>query len=351
MCYNQGRAVPLRYEVRALKAFMDLSKLLPLLWEAPDYVKLLDALKAKQNKALVTLDAARPYIIAALYRDLHLPVLVVTAQPENAKKLHEQLLSWCPGESVKLFPEPDVLPYERLVSDTTTEIERIRVLSSLAACAGGLATSPPLLVASAAALISRTSVYSDFTAACRILKLGETIEPLRLLKALESTGYRLENIVEIPGTVSHRGGIIDIFPPTSLMPVRLEFFGDTIDSLRTFDPASQRSIDKIDSVWVGPATELLAPRRMEKAALEAALGTLDLHGLATEPKQQFESDIAALTAGRLEDEAEYYAPLFNQGKLPDYFPPGALIISDEPSIIEETADAFDSEAERLRERK
>ena len=65
-------------------------------------------------------------------------------------------------------------------------------------------------------------------------------------------GYRLENMVEVPGTMSHRGGIIDVFPPTSELPVRLEFFGDTIDSIRTFDPATQRSVDKVPSVAIRP---------------------------------------------------------------------------------------------------
>ncbi|HTY81454.1 MAG TPA: transcription-repair coupling factor, partial [Dehalococcoidales bacterium] len=325
---------------------MDLSKLLPVAREMPAYTRLLEALKGKQNRALVALDAARPFVIAALYRDLKIPALLVTAQPENAKKLYEQLLNWCLDENIRLFPEPDVLPYERLVSDTTTEIERVKVLSALASCAHD--GTAPLVVTSVPALVSRTAVFNDFTTACLTIKLGQNIEPFRLLETLQNSGYRLENIVEIPGAVSHRGGIIDIFPPTNDMPVRLEFFGDTIDSVRAFDPATQRSTGKIESVWVGPATELLAPRRMDNLALEAALNALDLRALAAEPRQQFENDIAALMSGRPEREAEFYAPLFNQGKLPDYFPPGVLLILDEPSIIEETADALDTEAERLR---
>ncbi|MGD0794336.1 MAG: transcription-repair coupling factor [Dehalococcoidales bacterium] len=330
----------------------DLSLLLTLIEDMPAYRILLEALKGRGNKAVVMLDAARPYLIATLYRDLRLPLLVVTAQPENAKKLHEQLLNWCPGEGIKLFPEPDVLPYERLVSDTTTEIERIQVLSALAACGSGETGSPPpLVVASAAALMSRTTSYEDFTSACRTLSLGMTIEPFRLLKALEDTGYRLENTVEIPGTVSHRGGIIDIFPPTRETPVRLEFFGDTIDSIRSFDPTTQRSTDKVPSVWFGPAAELLTPRRMDKTSLDSALNSLDLAGCTAEARQQFQSDIAALLEGQFTHEAEFYTPLFNQGKLLDYFPDGALVVLDEPSVVEETAAAFDAEAARLRTEK
>jgi transcription-repair coupling factor (superfamily II helicase) len=297
---------------------------------------------------VVALDAARPYLIAALHRNLRLPLLVVTAQPENAKKLHEQLLSWCPGGDVILFPEPDVLPYERLASDTTTEMERIQVLSALAGGSKEPDAAPPLVVASAAALMSRTTAHHDFTSACGALTLGTHIEPFRLLKALEDAGYRLENTVEVPGTVSHRGGIIDIFPPTSEMPVRLEFFGDIIDSIRSFDPATQRSIAKVPAVTYGPAAELLAPRRLDKPSLEGILNSLDLSGCAADAKQQFQSDIAALLAGQFTHEAEFYAPMFNSGSLLDYFPDGALIIFDEPSVIEETAAAFDAEAARLR---
>jgi transcription-repair coupling factor (superfamily II helicase) len=331
---------------------MDLSKLLPLVEEMPAYRHLREALKGSGDKAAVALDAARPYIVAALYRSLKVPVLVVTAQPENAKKLHEQLQSWCPGEGVKLFPEPDVLPYERLVSDTATEIERIQVLSALVTC-GSKAdeTPPPLVVASAAALMSRTTGHDDFTSICRVLTPGMIIEPFGLLKALGEAGYRFESIVELPGTVSHRGGIIDIFPPTSETPVRLEFFGDVIESLRRFDPNTQRSTEKVSSAWLGPSTELLAPRRMEKASLESIINGLDLAGCNPETLEQFLGDAAAFIAGQFSHETEFYTPLFNHGKLIDYFPKDALLILDEPSVIEETAAAFDAEANRLREEK
>ncbi len=334
-----------------VKIMTDLNRLLSLIEGMPAYRRLLDGLKGRGNKAVVALDAARPYLAAALYRDLNSPMLVVTAQPENAKKLHEQLLTWYPGGEIMLFPEPEVLPYERLVSDTTTEIERINVLSALVKASRDPDAAPPLVVASAAALMSRTTPVKDFTSACGTLTLGTTIEPFRLLKTLEEAGYRLENTVEAPGAMSHRGGIIDIYPPASEMPARLEFFGDSIDSIRSFDSATQRSSRKLVSVDYGPAAELLAPRRLDKVLLEEALSSLDLTGCAAEVKQQLKSDIEALLSGRFTREAEFYAPLFNSGKLLDYFPEGALIILDEPPVIEETAAAFQDEAERLRSEK
>ena len=331
---------------------LGLSRLLKLIEPVPDFRRLLEGFKQRRDSTVVVLDAARPYLVAALYESLKLPMLVVTAQPENAKKLQEQLLSWCTSGQVRLFPEPDVLPYERLALDTTTEMERIQVLSGLAGCASGEdAIEAPLVVVSAAALMSKTTACSDFGSACHTIKLGMNKEPFLMLGEWEAMGYRMENVVEVPGTMSHRGGIIDVYPPTSEMPVRLEFFGDTIDSIRSFDPATQRSVDKVPSVAIGPATELLAIRRMDKGSLERILQSLDLSGCTAEVKQQFQSDMDMFLGGQLSHESDFYASLFNSGNILDYLPSGALLVLDEPSSIEQTAAELDAEAQQMRSEK
>ncbi len=330
----------------------EISRLLKLIESKPAYRLLLEELKKSNDTTVVALDAAKPYLIAALYENLKLPIVVVTAQPENAKKLHEQLSSWCRSGQVKLFPEPDVLPYERLAPDTSTEMERIQVLSALT---GGENSENdvnwPLVVASAAALMSKTTPHGDFISAGSTVKLGMEIPPFDLLGRLEAMGYQMENVVEVPGAVSHRGGIIDIYPPTSEMPVRLEFFGDTIDSIRSFDPATQRSIEVVPSVGVGLASELLAPRQMDKRSLEDILKGLDLSGCTAEVKQQFQRDVVMMLGGQLTREAQFYVPLFNSGSLLDYLPADTLLVLDEPSNIEQAAADLDAEAGQLRSEK
>jgi transcription-repair coupling factor (superfamily II helicase) len=328
----------------------DLSRLLKLIHLMPALGRLIETLKRKSSagNTVVVLDAARPYLVAALYESLRVPLLVVTAQPENARKLQEQLSGWSNGQPL-LFPESDVLPYERLASDTSTEMERVRVLSILSGVgADSNGSRFPLVVASAAALMSKTPAHQDFVGACHSIGLGSNKEPLRLLAEWESMGYRLENVVEVPGAVSHRGGIVDIWPPTSEAPVRLEFFGDTVDSIRAFDPETQRSTDKLDSVFIGPASELLSPRRLDKLSLEDILHGLDLSGLADDARQTFQRDIAMFLEGQVPPEARFYAPLFNSGNLLDYLPPGTLLVLDELSSIEQTALELDSEAAQLR---
>ncbi len=129
---------------------LDLTQLLRLIDEMPAYRQLIDELEHKNGSARATiLDAAKPYFIASLYHRLRVPVLVVTAQPEDSKKLYEQLFTWCPSAEVKLFPEPDTLPYERIVSDNSIEMEKLQVLSALANTArdGNVpTTTPPLII-------------------------------------------------------------------------------------------------------------------------------------------------------------------------------------------------------------
>jgi transcription-repair coupling factor (superfamily II helicase) len=233
---------------------LNLTKLLNLIEGMPEYQKLLEGLKKPGgNTSAVVLEAAKPYLIAALYKSLKRPMLVVTAQPENGQKLHEQIATWSSSSWVKLFPEPDALPYESISTGASTELERVQVLSALSGINGG---GPPLVVVSAPSLMSRLPPHKDFAAACHAIKAGMEIEPLELIKRWQDIGYEIENTVEIPGSVSRRGGIVDIYPPTSDLPARIEFLGNTIESIRTFDPVSQRSLEPIASIAVGPAAEL-----------------------------------------------------------------------------------------------
>jgi len=282
---------------------LNLTQLLHLIEEMPAYRQLVEELKQQNGTAkAAVLDAAKPYFIAALYRSLRLPMVVVTAQPEKCRRLYEQLLTWGNSSQVKLLPEPDALPYEHIASDTSTEQERVQVLSALANING--ATGAPLVIASAPAIMQKTTSYSDFISTCHTIKQGMDIEPFYLLRKWQAMGYRMENIVEMPGTISHRGGIIDIYLPTSDLPVRLEFFGNTIESIRTFDPASQRSLTPVSSIAIGPATELLTPLLSNK-----------------------------------------------KDSLLNFLPPACLLVLDEPTSIEQAMDELDAQASELRNEK
>ena len=239
---------------------MNLSCLLSLIKQVPEYQQLKERLLKPQGdeNRLVVPDAVKPYLIAALFQELGLPILVVTAQPENAKRLYDELQAWCPSSaSLQFFPEIDFLSDECSAADPVITTERLQTLSTLTLCQE---TPPgnqnfPLIISSALAAASKTIPQSKFIAACHTLKVGMSIAPLQLVKKWQDMGYELENIVEVPGTISRRGGIVDIFPPNNELPVRIEFFGNQIDSIRLFNPETQRSSSLVSSVTVTPARE------------------------------------------------------------------------------------------------
>ncbi len=279
---------------------MNLSCLIPLVGEIPAYSQLVRELEeSKGEHWVMVIDAAKPYILAALHKELRLPMLLVVPSPEEAKKLYEHLLVWCDnGTRIMWFPEPDALPYEHLASDSFTEQQRLQVLSCLNECKSGFNTEVPLIIASAPSVVRKTVSYDEYASACHVLKRGMSANPLELLARWSNIGYKRENQVEVPGTMSQRGGILDIYPLNSELPARFEFLGNEIESIRLFDPQSQRSLKPVESIALVPAQESVC------------------------------SDTDAII---------------------DYLPPNSLLILDEPGDIETSINELDVQANELRQ--
>ncbi len=334
---------------------MNLTELLHLIEEMPAYGQLVEELEQeRQGTGAAVLDAAKPYLIASLHQRLATPMVIVTTQPENSKRLYEQLLTWCPSMDVKLLPEPETLPYEYLAVDTSTELERLQALSALAEVPGSetaRASGHPLIIASALAFMQKVTPLADFTAAIHNVTVGMEVEPFDLIRRWQAMGYRLEEMVEIPGAVSHRGGIIDVYPPTNDLPARLEFFGNTIESIRLFDPSSQRSLRETSSLTIEPAADMLAPLAKENGELAARLSGLDLTGLTDEAEERFQQGLNLLLHEEQPDNPQFYAPLFQRDSLLDYLPQGGLLILDEPQNIKLAIEDLEAKAEDLRAEK
>ncbi len=170
----------------------DLNKLLGLIEEMPAYCRLVGELKQRSGIArAAVLEAAKPYLIASLYYRLPVPMLLVTAEPENAIKLYEQLLSWCGSSPVKLFPEPGALPYERFASDNSVELERLQVLSALANIDKdeNPQAVPPIIVVSAPAFMEKIPPYREFMEARYSIRAGMIVAFFDLLGRLPALGY------------------------------------------------------------------------------------------------------------------------------------------------------------------
>jgi transcription-repair coupling factor (superfamily II helicase) len=299
---------------------MNLSCLLSLLKEMPPYRQLMDELSTVkgEHKANI-LETAKPYLIAALYEELDLPFMVVTGQPESARKFYEQLRAWCsPSAELHRLPELDFLPYgsSQLSAVSYQMTERLRALATLALYEGS--DKPPLIVTSALAIMSKTIPRKDFVAVCHILKQGMTAEPVELLRRWQSMGYEAEDVVEVPGQMSKRGGIIDVFSPCSQVPVRIEFFGNQIESMRCFDPESQLSTSPVSSLIVTPAKEFVPIADSYEVVNGNVLDYLGGDALLVLD----DPEGIELTITRLNEETqELRATKMERGELPEDFPP------------------------------
>ncbi|MDA1257016.1 MAG: transcription-repair coupling factor [Chloroflexi bacterium] len=325
---------------------MTLSALLPLLNESERFQELIDRLrKPEVREALIAPDAPTPYVVGALWRVFGAPVVVVTPLPDAARRLADQLYTWLGDDApIFQFAENESLPFERLSPDRAATHQRIRALAALE---DRLAPRPPLIIVSALALSQKTLEPKAFRGGSYRVEVGDVSAPDRLVESWVEIGYEVEPTVEVPGTVSRRGGILDVFPVSSDVPYRIEFFGDEVDSIRVFDPETQRSIEPATSVTLVPAEETL-PLRCNGEISRNLISSLDFSGRAARVEDRITEELGRILRGEMRDELAFYAGLFNHGSLFDYIPPSALLVTLRPSAIEEAARKADRRLDQLR---
>jgi transcription-repair coupling factor (superfamily II helicase) len=184
--------------------------------------------------------------------------LIITASEQEAEQLYQDLwffrsLFGLPLDPLVRFPQWGTLPYQSSLPPIDVIVKRVTTLHRLT---HGESTH---VVTSAPALMQKVLPQKTFADACVSLNTGATHERTPLIQALLRLGYHRVSIVDIPGEFSIRGGILDIFSTAHSDPLRVEFLGDTIESIRLFDPATQESILKLKSAWILPAREYLPP--------------------------------------------------------------------------------------------
>ena len=325
---------------------MSLAALGSLLQESPRYMGLQTSLRPAHTRATLQVMAdAVPFTLATLWQDLAVPMLVITPRPDDARRLQGQLVAWGGQEAHVLhFPESEVLPFERLVPDMETTQHRIRTLSSLLQPG----ERPPIVVASAAALTQKTLSKESFLSSGHTLRLNEEIELDELLDRWRRMGYQFESTVYAPGFASRRGGILDIYPVGAKMPVRIELWGDQIDSIREFDPTTQRSTQMVDSTDIMPARETL-PALVGRDRLDALIASVDVSNCADAARERIIEEFDLLLDGYEVDELDFYSGFFNHGWLLDYFPADGMLVVYRPADVAEAAREAEERTRELRD--
>ncbi len=247
---------------------MSLSGLLDLVAAEPTLAAALD--QSDLGADLIAPAALRPLAVAALSRAR--PVLAVTATGREAEDLAAALTSLLDETSVAVFPAWETLPHERLSPRSDTVGQRLAVLRRLAHPVQGDPSAGPLRVVVAPVRSLLQPIVSGLGDLSPVrLRAGEDAELDEVVARLVENGYHRVDMVEKRGEVAVRGGLLDVFPPTEEHPLRLEFWGDTVEEIRWFRVADQRSLEVAqDGVFAPPCRELLLTSDVRQRARELA---------------------------------------------------------------------------------
>src|SRR2546430_6939712 len=207
-------------------------------------------LKARAGRSRVSglTPAGKALHLPLLERASSLPLIVIVADNRDAEELLQMLQSFweltgaVDPKSVIKLPAHDVLPFENLSPHPEIQEERASALWKIVSGEAAIVITP---MEAASMRMRAAEFYSELT---RVVRKGDAVDADALIQHLNTVGYTQTDVVDMPGEYASRGGIFDVYPPEADRPLRIEFFGDEVESIRKFDPATQRSATNVDEV-------------------------------------------------------------------------------------------------------
>ncbi len=325
--------------------------LLKLIKDTKEYAGLVKGLAVNRSQQQVfgLTGAQRNLIISALIEADYPTALVITPGEVEAGQVADDLSALLPQMPVVQFPINEQLPYQVLAHGMEVTAARLAVLE------GMCRSEPMIIVAPVEALMGRLSPPNVFAGAGLKLAVGNRQDTGELGRRLVAMGYERVDLVERAGQFSVRGGIVDVFPMTSTMPARLEFFDDEVDSIRLFEVESQRSDKKIDQLAISPAREIVAGKdvwsmgysaaKMEYRAIQRKLAKSADHLALDFFEEHFGHLLDMLNNGVYFLGLEQFMPYFypRPVNLLDYLPQGTPLFIDEPLKIREVVQSIQRE--------
>ncbi len=291
-------------------------------------------------------------LLAALFSRERSTALLITYTDDRAQQLATdlgQLLSNIADLEVMLYPSTASALYDGVEPGPAQVAQRLTVLERL--CAG----RPTVVVACIKAVLHLTMPQTELRKARREVVAGQEIDRDELGGALLDLGYERVDLVDEVGQFSVRGGIVDISPPTSQWPVRLELLGNEVERLRLFDPVTQRATQPLERIGIGPAGEILLTHKSLQAALPAIRSAFEreLDQLRSQNKlreaerlrERMDEDLRLLRQLRPAPGLAHYLPyVYSRPQaLCDYLPEDAYLVVDEPIHLKSHAEQFEDE--------
>ncbi len=230
------------------------------------------------------------------------PLLHAARDDGRLARLAEALAFWAPDAEILRFGAWDCLPYDRVSPNPQIVSERIATLARLLEPASG----PRIVLTTVNALVQRVPPRQVFQGSSRTLAVGATLKTEELARFLEANGYGRAATVMEPGEFAIRGGIVDIFASGAPEPVRLDLFGDTVESIRGFDPITQRSAAKQPALVLRPVSEVALDR---DSISRFRTGWRETFG----PEAATDPLYLSVSEGRRHPGMEHWVPLFHDG--------------------------------------
>ena len=308
-----------------------------------EYARLNAALQSPGAAALFGMQpAGRAVLYAALSAQEHTPLVVVTAGEADAVRMAADLETL--GLRAGVFPARDLVLRPVEGAGRELEYRRLKILGELA---GGRLDAVCL---SAESLLLRTVPPADFRAATLTLRPGMEIAQETLLETLLAAGYLRRPQVDGPGQFSVRGGIVDLYAPDMPAPARIEFWGDEIDTIHSFDLVSQRRDAALEKIYLSPAREVLFGDPAGAAALLRSAAAKAKSPARHKLEQAMEQDLSLLDSGVVPVAMDKYLPLRYEttASILDHLPGAALVLDEYSAIREALHGAAFRQAEEIK---
>jgi transcription-repair coupling factor (superfamily II helicase) len=287
--------------------------------------------------------SAPAYLLSRLLPESPHPFLIITPDPESAEELWRELRFFA-GDTMEIlhFPPWDTAPLEQASPHPDITGRRLYTLFRL--MGGGVR----VVVAPVASVLQKVLPRTLLGGVSQYLVAGEEVEREALVEKLVRLGYANVPLVEDRGSFSVRGGIIDIFPPDMPLPLRIDFFGDFVDTIRTFDPLSQRSLRAQDELVILPSREVILTEDVLAGFVPRLKGRCDL--LEIPPIRRREL-VEQLNSAIFPPGIEYLQPLFHPGleELSAYMGSEAVTVMVDPEGIAAAIERFGAELELARD--
>jgi transcription-repair coupling factor (superfamily II helicase) len=255
------------------------------------------------------------------------PLIVVVADNRAAEEMipvlqgFAELTAAVEAEAIVTLPARDVLPFQNLSPHPEIQEERAAALWQIASGRASIVVAP---VMSTATKLRMPDYYVDLA---RTIRRGDTLDIEDLLGRLNLVGYSTSDVVEMPGQYALRGGILDVYSPEADRPLRIEFFGDEVESIRKFDPATQRSSTGVDEALLLPLTETPVSEEL-LGAIHTRLSGRRISGTEEVVEQAVRAEGVTVFPGW-----EFYAPVAGADRSVIDLLPRAAVLVDEPDAV------------------